>query len=147
MPVFGCPRPVIMLEGDKLTCPSLTDWGKPFCLNSSRILWKSNLWSVFFFSFLAMPSNIRISVPQSGSEPGPWQWKPRILTTRLLENSCLAGFYWKVVEMMYVCHRPSTSVDSFPYSLFCVGTHFCDLCKSVYSPLQIALLYLWNFNS
>ena len=39
----------------------------------------------FFFFFLAKPH--QISVPWPGIEPKPWQWKPRILTTRLPGNS------------------------------------------------------------
>ena len=89
--------------------------------NGNHNLFSQRFCFFFFFYFFAMPSNIRISVPQPESEPGPWQWKPRILTTRPPENSRLAGFYWKVVEVMYVCHRPSTGVNSFPYSLFSVN--------------------------
>ena len=51
--------------------------------------------SKFYFSFSFWPHRAacRISVPQPGIEPGPRQWKPRILTIRPPGNSQNSKFY------------------------------------------------------
>ena len=43
-----------------------------------------------FFLFFATPCGILI--PWSGTEPGPWPWKYRVLTIRLPGNSQLPSF-------------------------------------------------------
>ena len=43
----------------------------------------------FFFFFQLCNAACRISVPRPGIESRPWQWRPRILTPRLMRNSPL----------------------------------------------------------
>ena len=53
-------------------------------------------WHRWFLFFWPCQADCRISVPWLGIEPGPQQWKPRILTTRPPGNSQHRGFMFGV---------------------------------------------------
>ena len=86
----------------------------------------SLFFSFCFHIFLAVLAACRISVPWPGIEPGPQQWKPGILTTRLPGNSlfssfwCFCWFIFKYRELFF--HRVQSTKKSLEDVLhFCYG--------------------------
>ena len=64
---------------------------------------RKHLFYFLNFIYLFLPHQIAcgIPVPQSGIESGPWQWKPRILTSRPPGNS-LESISWNNKSMNLV---------------------------------------------
>ena len=82
----------------------------------------------WFFFFLPHHTAFGISVPQSGIEPRPQPWKPRILTTRQPGNSLSTFFrfsshvgHCRVLSIEFpVLYNRSSPVVCFMYSSVCV---------------------------
>ena len=90
----------------------------------------------------------RISVPGSGIEPGPRQWKPGILTTRPPGNytylSCsLSLFHWShphPTSWMNICYRvlSSASVSYHSAQFWIIYPHLCFVyCLIIFCSLYI----------
>ena len=56
-------------------------------------------WFVNFVCFWPLHESWRISVPRSGIEAGPWQWKHQVITTELPGNS-LGDNFWKLIFVL-----------------------------------------------
>ena len=80
----------------------------PLVIQGGHEIWREDCevshWTILFFFFWPRLTACRISVSWPGIEPGPWQWKPRIPTTRppgtpILNYSyscCTMGTVWLV---------------------------------------------------
>ena len=80
----------------------------------------------FFFFFLPRCMACKILIPWPGIEPGPWQWKCRVLITRPLGNSQdVSNDYFK---LSFQSHKNKTS-----------DNHFCEHCD-LQSPLSKEIL-------
>ena len=72
-----------------------------------------------FFFFFAKPCGILI--PWPGTEPGPWLWKYRVLTTRLPGNSRLPSFlkgvfaWYRIVDVACIFSEETLWTLSFFY--------------------------------
>ena len=64
------------------------------------------------FFFLPRCAAWSISVPQPGIEPGPWQWKPRILITRPPGNAPFHSFLWL-----------NNNTPLYAYTTFCLSIY------------------------
>ena len=81
------------------------DWTSSDFWHLSFPTWFSHLWW-FSFVFFFFPSFIfwshcvacRMSVPQPGIDPGPWQWKFLVLTVRPPGNSVFCHYCLKIVR-------------------------------------------------
>ena len=85
----------------------------PLVIQGGHEIWREDCevshWTILFFFFWPRLTACRISVSWPGIEPGPWQWKPRIPTTRPPGNSHTELFLF----LLYYGHSVTCSPTCF----------------------------------